>query len=346
MKILMLEDVPEEAEWVERELRKAGLSFTARRVQTKEQFVAGVEDFAPDLVLADSKLPGFDGREALEWVKQRYPHIPVIMVTGALGDEAAVEFLIAGASDYVLKDRLARLGSAVRRVLREQENSRSREQLEEALRDAAHEERRRLSQELHDGLGQELTGIAMLADGLLKQAARENRIVPPELTRLAVIAREAIKTCRDIAHGVSPLGGAQGGLIDALRELTARLSGPPGPGIALTLDLQATIDISQEASEHLYRIAQEGLANAIKHAGATAIQVRFEVDTDSVRLRVIDNGRGFAMLPSAAKGLGLRTMRSRAHAMGGRLSIGVREGGGAVLTCEVPQHSASRVAAR
>jgi signal transduction histidine kinase len=246
----------------------------------------------------------------------------------------------------VLKDRLARLGSAVQRVLREQEDTRSREQLEQALRDAAHEERRRLAQELHDGLGQELTGLAMLADGLLKQAAREGSIVPPELTRLAVIAREAIKTCRDIAHGVSPLGGAQGGLIDALRELTQRLSGPPGPGIALTFDLQATIDISHEASEHLYRIAQEALANAIKHSGATAVQVRLEVDTDSVRLRVIDNGRGFATLPSAAKGLGLRTMRSRAHAMGGRLSIGAPEGGGAVLTCEVPQHSASRVAAR
>src|SRR5690242_21293135 len=57
------------------------------------------------------------------------------------------------------------------------------------------------------------SGLAMLADGLLKQAAREGRIVPPELTRLAVVARQAIKTCRDIAHGVSPLGGAQGGLI-------------------------------------------------------------------------------------------------------------------------------------
>jgi signal transduction histidine kinase len=346
MRILMLEDVPEEAEWVERELRKSGLAFTAQRVQTRAQFTAAVEDFAPDLILADSKLPGFDGRAALEWVKHRYPDIPVIMVTGALGDEAAVEFLIAGASDYVLKDRLARLGSAVQRVLREQEDSRSREQLEQALRDAANEERRRLAQELHDGLGQELTGLAMLADGLLKQAEREGRIVPPELVRLAVIARQAIKTCRDIAHGVSPLGGAQGGLIDALRELTARLSGPPGPGIALTFDLQATIDISHEASEHLYRIAQEALANAIKHAGATAVQVRLEVDTDSVRLRAIDNGRGFAAPPAAVTGLGLRTMRSRAHAMGGRLSIGAREGGGAVLTCEVPQHSASRVATR
>jgi len=346
LKILMLEDVPEEAEWVERELRKSGLVFTARRVQTQGAFTSAVEEFAPDLILADSALPGFNGRAALEWVKLRYPRIPVIMVTGALGDEAAVELLIAGASDYVLKDRLARLASAVQRVLREEEGRRSREQLEQALRDAAQEERRRLAQELHDGLGQELTGLAMLAEGLLKQAARESRIVPPELMRLATIAREAIKTCRDIAHGVSPLGGTQGGLIEALRALTARLGGPPGPGIGLTFDLQATIDITHEASEHLYRIAQEALANAIKHSGATSVQVRLEVDTDTVRLRIIDNGRGFASSSPAAKGLGLRTMRSRAQAMAGRFSVGAREGGGAVLTCEVPQHIASRVAVR
>src|SRR5256885_11058824 len=116
LKLLMLEDVPEEAELVQRELHKAGLEFTAQRVQTRRAFAESLDTFAPDLVLADSKLPAFDGRGALEIVRQRDPLLPVIMVTGALGDEAAVELLIAGASDYVLKDRLARLAPAVRRA--------------------------------------------------------------------------------------------------------------------------------------------------------------------------------------------------------------------------------------
>jgi len=107
LRILMLEDVPEEAEVVQRELHASGLAFVARRVQTRSDFAAALEEFAPDLILADSKLPAFDGRSALQMVRQKDSLIPVIMVTGALGDEAAVEFLIAGASDYVLKDRLA-----------------------------------------------------------------------------------------------------------------------------------------------------------------------------------------------------------------------------------------------
>src|ERR1700716_2502989 len=118
LKILMLEDVPEEAEVLQRELHKSGLKFVARRVQTRLAFGGAPGGFAPDLVLADSRLPAFDGRTALQMVRQRDPLLPVIMVTGALGDEAAVEFLIAGASDYVLKDRLARLAPAVQRGVR------------------------------------------------------------------------------------------------------------------------------------------------------------------------------------------------------------------------------------
>ena len=91
LKILMLEDVPEEAELVQRELQKAGLAFVVRRVQTKAAFAESLDEFAPDLVLADSKLPAFDGRLALQMVRQKDPLLPVIMVTGALGDEAAVE---------------------------------------------------------------------------------------------------------------------------------------------------------------------------------------------------------------------------------------------------------------
>jgi signal transduction histidine kinase len=337
LRILLLEDIAEEAEIVQRELQKAGLSFAVLRVQTRQAFSDALRQFAPDLILADSKLPGFDGRRALELANTRSPGIPVIMVTGELGDEAAVELLIAGARDYVLKDRLARLGPAVRRVLREEEDRRNRERLEDALRDATDEERRRLAQELHDGLGQELTGLAMLADGLVNQAKRTGAAVPPELARLADIARHAIKSCRDIAHGLSPLGGTPGGISDALRELAARLGGPPGPRISLALDLQAPVAISREASEHLYRIAQEAVANAIRHSGASALEVRLEVDPLVTRLCVFDDGCGAVPNPGESAGLGLRTMQHRAEIIGARLSIGARSGGGTALMCEVPQ---------
>ncbi|MEA3182910.1 MAG: hypothetical protein QOI59_6433 [Gammaproteobacteria bacterium] len=134
LRILMLEDVPEEAEVLQRELHESGLAFVARRVQTRSAFGEALEEFAPDLILADSKLPAFDGRSALQMARQKDPLIPVIMVTGALGDEAAVELLIAGASDYVLKDRLARLAPAVRRAVRETAMSRERQESEHRIR--------------------------------------------------------------------------------------------------------------------------------------------------------------------------------------------------------------------
>ena len=344
LKILMLEDVPEEAEVLERELRKAGLTFQARRVQTKLDFATALEEFAPDLILADAKLPAFDGRSALQMVRKRAARIPVIMVTGALGDEAAVECLLAGASDYVLKDRPARLGSAVVRALQDEKDRRAREaaeserkRLECALREAATEERRRLAKELHDGLGQELTGFAMVADGLAKQIERSGVPVPLELERLANMARHAITTCRDIARGLSPLSGARSGLTEALRDLTERVNGPPGPRVTLSLDLQTPIATSREVSEHLYRIAQEGLTNAMKHSSADTVEVRLDVDDHTVRLRVLDDGVGPPDPAVGSSGLGLKTMRDRAAAIGGRLSVVARHDRGTAVICEAPQ---------
>ncbi|UTD28117.1 response regulator [Bradyrhizobium sp. WD16] len=116
-KVLMLEDVPSDAELVQRALVKGGLAVTTQRVETEESFVAALKQFEPDIVLVDFKLPTYDGLSAVKLVRVNYPNLPVIVVTGALGDETAVELIRAGAVDYVLKDRLARLPDAVQRAL-------------------------------------------------------------------------------------------------------------------------------------------------------------------------------------------------------------------------------------
>ncbi|MFZ2302110.1 MAG: HD domain-containing phosphohydrolase [Gallionella sp.] len=136
LRILLLEDEPTDAELAEEALREAGLSFIAKRVDTREAFIRALEEFEPDIVLADYKLPAFDGGSAVKIVRQQYPAIPVVMVTGAMGDEKAVELLKLGAMDYVLKDRLARLGSAVRRALSEAQDIRARKAAEKALLDS------------------------------------------------------------------------------------------------------------------------------------------------------------------------------------------------------------------
>ena len=109
LKILILEDVPTDAELMQRALRKAGLDFTARRVDNRAGFIEALETFAPDIVLSDYRLPDFNGAEALAHVRHVHPEIPVVIVTGALGEEGAVELLKAGAADYVLKSNLLRL---------------------------------------------------------------------------------------------------------------------------------------------------------------------------------------------------------------------------------------------
>lgn len=130
IRVLILEDVPADAELAQRELRRAGVVFTSMRVDTKDAFARELEHFKPDIVLADYKLPVFDGLSAVQFARQTHPEVPVIMVTGTLGDETAVELLKAGAKDYVLKDRMTRLGPAVRRALSEEQGIRARKQAE------------------------------------------------------------------------------------------------------------------------------------------------------------------------------------------------------------------------
>ncbi|MFH1151171.1 MAG: PAS domain S-box protein [Actinomycetota bacterium] len=131
LKILMLDANPADAGAVEAELVKAGISFASQRVETKSDFESALSGFEPDLVLSDYWLPTFDGVSALNLVKQVAPEVPFIFVSGALGEELAVDALTGGAADYVLKIGLSRLVPAVRRALRESEERAERERLEQ-----------------------------------------------------------------------------------------------------------------------------------------------------------------------------------------------------------------------
>ena len=142
LRILMLEDVPTDAELVERELREGQIDFVSRRVASKADFEGQLTGFDPDIILADFSLPGFDGLDALSIALDVCPAIPFLFVSGAIGEERAIESLKTGATDYVLKDRLSRLVPALKRALREAEERSERRRAEVAL--ARSEERHRL----------------------------------------------------------------------------------------------------------------------------------------------------------------------------------------------------------
>jgi diguanylate cyclase (GGDEF)-like protein/PAS domain S-box-containing protein len=136
LRILLLEDNASDAELLEYKLRKGGLVFDALRVDTEPAFKQALNTFRPDIVLADYNLPSYSGLAALNYIQQACSDIPVIMVTGAVGEEMAVELLRVGARDYILKDKLTRLPSAVANVLREKEEVSARRESERRLREA------------------------------------------------------------------------------------------------------------------------------------------------------------------------------------------------------------------
>src|SRR5689334_3685105 len=123
-----------DAELVEKQLRKAGIMYVLQRVDSRDGFAQALDQFHPDLVLADYSLPDFDGLSAVKMARQSDPDLPIIVVSGMLGDEAAAGVVKAGANDYVLKDRLARLGSAVERAIEEAAQSRARKRAEAEIR--------------------------------------------------------------------------------------------------------------------------------------------------------------------------------------------------------------------
>jgi PAS domain S-box-containing protein len=142
LSILILEDLVSDAELMAYELQQANIPHTYRQVTDREQFISALHEARPDVILSDFHLPTFDGLEALALAQAMRPEAPFIFVSGAMGEEVAIDSLKQGATDYVLKDRLSRLGPAVRRALREAEERQERREAEAALRDS--EERYRL----------------------------------------------------------------------------------------------------------------------------------------------------------------------------------------------------------
>ncbi|MCG2720715.1 MAG: PAS domain S-box protein [Thermodesulfovibrionales bacterium] len=136
LRILILEDAPADAALEEHELLNSGLVFTSKIADTRESFLKALEEFMPNLILSDYKLPSFDGLEALRLVQEKCPDVPFILVTGELGEEFAIEILKKGATDYVLKQKLSRLIPVVQRALQEVEKRDKQRHAEETLRES------------------------------------------------------------------------------------------------------------------------------------------------------------------------------------------------------------------
>src|ERR671914_706447 len=134
LRILILEDVSMDAELVEYELERAGMPFVSRRVDSREGFLAELDAFHPDVILSDYTLPRFDGMAALSLARERAPDVPFLIVTGSVNEETAVGCMKAGATDYLLKSNLARIGPAIEGALARVRSRNEKARAEAALR--------------------------------------------------------------------------------------------------------------------------------------------------------------------------------------------------------------------
>jgi PAS domain S-box-containing protein len=228
-------------------------------------------------------------------------------------------------------------GAEVDRVLGVAEDITERKRLEQALGETTHREQQRLGTEIHDELGQELLGVAMLARGLAAGARKGHPPSADELDRLSLLASRTISICHGIAQDVSPLSEAHGGLVQALHDLVDRRCDSDAPAVRFEALEGARIRLPAQSTEHMYRIAQEGLTNALKHAQAHSIKLTLDVRPDMVRLEIADDGVGLAANAAESAGLGLKIMHYRADMMAARLSIAAAENGGTRLLCECRQ---------
>ncbi|MFT3697773.1 MAG: ATP-binding protein [Kofleriaceae bacterium] len=212
--------------------------------------------------------------------------------------------------------------SCGRRCVRSRDRIRDRATAEQAVREAGELERKRLGQDLHDGLAQQLVGISFLVEAMPKS---------PERDDLAVLIAEAVAQSRQLARGLHSHALDAGGLAAALRELcshTERVF-----KIACSVDM-ATDEPPEQMRVHLHRIAGEAVANAAKHARAKRIAIRVGAEAGATVLEVRDDGIGIST--PHADGLGLRLMAHRAQVLGGDLRVTRAEGGGTIVTCRVP----------
>ncbi len=209
--------------------------------------------------------------------------------------------------------------------------------LERQILEAAAREQRRLSSDLHDGLGQELTGVALMLRGVAASLVDGQRPSRERLDEIIGFVNHAIESTRMLARGLAPVSSGQGGLAGALQTLTDSLSGTRGVEIRFHSSATGPLRMSDEDATHLFRIAQEAVTNSLRHADATRIDIRLDVEPGAVLLTVTDNGRGFPEHDDEPRGgLGIRTMQFRASAVRALLEVSHARGYGVTVRCRVP----------
>jgi len=209
-----------------------------------------------------------------------------------------------------------------------------RKKVEKEVLEITQEEQKRFGSQLHDGLCQELTAIMVFAKGLTQKMEKDNRLDIAELKKISDLLHGAVDQARDTARGLYP-GELEGSsLMHTLEELTSSTQKFSGVSCRFYCPKPVLIKDSNIAT-HIYKIAQEGVSNAVKHGKAKEIEVSFIQQAGMITLEVKDNGVGFVPDPKNSKGIGLKIMKYRAHLIGASFHVETNPPHGVILRCSL-----------
>ncbi|HPU57230.1 MAG TPA: response regulator [Verrucomicrobiota bacterium] len=374
LRVLLVEDSPMDALLLEHALARGGFRPVCRRVDTSDAMAEALDSQEWDVILADHAMPCFSAPAALELAKQRGLDIPFIIVSGHIEETTAVAAMRAGAHDYIMKDRLARLAPAVERELREaamrreqkrcelelrrahdelemrvekrtadlraanlklQQVIEERRRLENELLDIAENERRSIGFDLHDDLGQKLTGVSLMLKGLEQRLAHEGHPYVEEARRIRELVEQIVHHTHNLAHEFSALGATGDDLETMLKGLVdnvEKMFGIPC-GLALKGDLS---DLPPNTIVQFCKISQEAISNAVKHGKARRVSISLCQSGDKCTLTIKNAGIPFSVPPEKKNRMGLRIMNYRANTVGATLDIRPNGKNGTVVTCVLP----------
>lgn len=329
LRVLVVEDSEIDYEFLLIMLRKHGFQVHARRVETASGMLAALADEHWDIVVSDHNLPDFSSMGALETLRSTALDLPFIIVSGEIGEDVAVAAMRAGVDDYLLKDRLARLGPAIEAAIERGAARRARRYAEDELRISEarlaaltshletlkERERSQVARDLHDEIGNALATVHFEVAGLVRRNNRDTESTK-SLTTIRETVDRAVATMQRMMLNLRP-SILDAGLVAALEWLVRECGRRADVKVSFTSNRE-DIDVAAEVSTAAFRICQEALNNALRHANATELQVELFSDAQNFTLEVRDNGQGFTKEEMKKDGaFGILGMQARARSLGG-----------------------------
>jgi signal transduction histidine kinase len=290
-----------------------------------------------DLTLLDLTLPDSYGIETVRRVASVAREIPIVVLTVTDDEEVGRSCIVAGAQDYLPKSELRAplLARVIDYAVTRARDTATRRQLEQEVLRIGEQERQRIARDLHDDLGQQLTGVAILARALATKLGSRGMPEATEARELGDLVQGAIAQSMALARGLDPMTEFGSDLPAALEALAQ--DGERRFRIRCRFHRRGNVaSIDSTVASHLYRVAQEAITNAVKHGPAGLVDIELSGDSGVLELVVTDDGKGTPDPERFERGRGLRIMEYRARTIGGVLAIEANPRGGLRVCCRLP----------